>query len=89
MDGSVYKYFGNIVERQIKGLLKILISLDFNEIQSLENIERQEKSGLGEEDGEEEDQGLLLLGKHLLLLLLDLAGGLHLGGENGEDFGLI
>ena len=84
MYGSAYKCFGNIVERQIKGLLKILISLDFNEIQSLENIEWKEKSGLGEEDGEEEDQGLLLLGKHLLLLL-DLAGGLHLGGENGED----
>ena len=85
MDGSAFKYFENIVERQIKGLLKIPISLDFNEIQSLENIEWKEKSGLGEEDGEEEDQGLLLLGKHLLLLLLDLAGGLHLGGENGED----
>ena len=37
---------------------------------------------MGKEYGEKEEQGLFLLGKDLLLLLLDLAGGLHL--EEGE-----
>ena len=53
------------------------------EMQSLEDIERQEESSLGEEYGEEEKQRLLLLGQDLLLLLLDLAGGLHLGEGGG------
>ena len=52
------------------------------EMFSLENVERQEKSSLGKECGKEEEQRLFLFGKDLLLLLLDLAGGLHLE-ENG------
>ena len=44
-----------------------------SEIESLENIEREEECSLGEEEGEEEEQRFLLLGDDLLLLLLDLA----------------
>ena len=67
-----------------------LVPLKWN-WKSLENIERKEEGSLCKDEGEEEEQWFLLLGQDLLLLLLDLAGRLHLGEdafqEGGERFG--